>query len=299
MPFLVFYTQAAFLAAAYGGLRPDSSPVWQSSALGQTAVFHMTNAPFPHASRADGFKTAERTFPRDPHYTDDRVAIFIPRHFQPGKRVDLLLYFHGHYNHIAKCIEQFKLREQVAAAGQNVILVCPQGPRDAGDSGGGKLEQPGGLHRLVDEVLDTLAAERKLPHRRLGRVLLAGHSGAYRVIAFGLSVGGLDGNITDVGLLDASYGQLDAFTDWVSGHKKGRLFSIFTDHLADENVALMTRLRKLGQGYELLDAQDAADDTLKSNRILFLHASKLTHDGTVVWLERWLKATARTTPLSP
>ncbi len=271
------------------GLRV-STVSWEPSELGQTAVVEMKNAPYPHASRADGFKNGGKQYPREPHYVDGSVALFVPRGFRAGERTDLLLYFHGHLNNVRRAMAEFRLREQVVASGRNVILVFPEGPKDVPDSGGGKLEEKDGLKRLVDEVLDVLVAERKIPGRSLGRVVLAGHSGAYRVISFCLEHGGLEENVTDVGLLDASYARLDAFVDWVARKRDGRLFSIFTDHLSGENVYMMTHLRKRGVSYELRDEDDVGDDTLRAARVLFVNTTKLSHNETVRWLERWLRS---------
>jgi hypothetical protein len=262
--------------------------------FGQTAVFEMQGAPYPHKSRDKGFKIENKFFPREPHYVDSSVGVFIPKGYQSQESVDLLIYFHGHYNNVRKAMDEFHLREQVIAAGKNVILVFPEGPKDAGDSGGGKLEEPGGLKRLVDEVLDTLDREGKIKSRNLGRLLLAGHSGAYRVISFGLQHGGLEDRVSAACLLDASYDRLDAFVDWVARNPDHRLLSVFTDHLAAENVYMMTQLRKRSVAYDLLDDADATDAVLDRARVLFLHTTRLTHEQTVQWLQRWL----RSVPLS-
>jgi len=269
---------------------PATSIVWEQSEIGLTAIFPMANAPYPHASRENGFTIGDRTFPRDPHYIDNSVALFIPNDYRPAEPVDLLFYFHGHDNNLRKALAQYKLREQVAASRQNVILVFPEGPKDAIDSGGGKLEEPGGLKRLTDEVLDTLATEGKITNKRLGRVLLAGHSGAYRVLSLCLKHGGLEDHVAAVALLDSSYGQLDNFVDWAQRQPEGRLFSIFTDHLAAENVYLMTHLAKRGLAYTLLDEADAGEADIANHRLLFLHTQRLKHDETVSWLEKWLRA---------
>ena len=65
-------------------------------------------------------------------------------------------------------------RNLLGARGKNVILVFPEGPKDAGDSGGGKLEDRDGLKHLTGEVMDFLATEGKVQERALGRVALAG-----------------------------------------------------------------------------------------------------------------------------
>ncbi len=268
---------------------------WEDGELGQTAIVRMRSAPFPHASRADGFKSGDKVFPRDPHYTDNSVALFIPKGYRPEKRTDLLIYLHGHFNNIHRAMFECRLREQVVASGRNVILVFPEGPKESPDSGGGRLEEEGGLKHLVEEALDVLVAERKIPGKELGRVALAGHSGAYRAIAFCLERGGLEDHVGPVCLLDASYGLLDNFVDWLAGNQDARLFSVFTAHLADENVYLMTHLRTLKVSYELLDEEDASEAIIQRARVAFVNTQKLNHNETVRWLERWLRAS----PLPP
>ncbi len=265
---------------------------WVKSDLGEMLITPMANAPYPHESRKDGFRNGNKFFPRDPHYVDNSVALFIPRGYKPGDSVDLLFYWHGHSNNIRGALTLYKLRERIVASGKNVIMVFPEGPKDAADSGCGKLEDKDGLKHLADEVLDRLAADGKIRTRKLGRVLLAGHSGAYRVMAFCVKQGGLEDHLTDVALLDSSYGQLDFFIDWLAHRSTARLFSIFTDHLAPENAYLMTHLRQRGIKSELAAEQYATDDLVRNSRVIFLYAEKLDHNGTVVWLQRWLAATS-------
>jgi hypothetical protein len=265
---------------------------WVVGDTGETLIVPMANAPYPHESRKDGFKSRDKVFPRDPHYVDNSVGIFIPKGYKGGEATDLLFYFHGHSNNIRKAFDMYKLREQIAASGKNVIAVFPEGPKDAGDSGCGKLDEKNGLKRLADEVLDRLAADGKIKSRKLGRVLLAGHSGAYSVISLCLQFGGVEEHISDVCLLDAAYAQLDGIVDWVARRSTGRLFSIFTDHLAARNVYLMTHLRQRDIRCELLAEQDAKAPIVRDSRAIFLYAEKLDHNGTVQWLQRWLAGTS-------
>ncbi len=93
---------------AVGCCGAAAGPVaWESSELGQTAILPMKNAPYPHASRAEGFKIENQFFPRDPHYVDNSVALFIPKGYRPEKRTDLLVYFHGHLNNIRKALVDY------------------------------------------------------------------------------------------------------------------------------------------------------------------------------------------------
>ena len=263
---------------------------WEASELGQTGIFQMDNAPYPDESRSEGFKIKDRFYPREPHYIDNSVALFIPRGYRPSKKIDLLYYFHGHGNNIRGSLEQFQLRQQVMTSDKNVILVFPQGPKDAGDSGGGKMESAGGLKRLTEEVLQVLRDEGKIDaEARLGKIVLSGHSGAYRVISFCVEHGGLEDHLSEVYLLDSSYARLDQFVDWVARNRRARLLSVFTDHLADENVYLMTHMARAGVRYRLMVDEDATDRILERNRVVFLHTEKLKHNETVQWLARWLR----------
>jgi len=79
-------------------------------------------------------------------------------------------------NSVRKAIVDYKLREQIVASGRNVILIFPEGPKDATDSAGGKLEDPDGLKHLIEESLAALHTAGNIEHERLGRVLLTGHS---------------------------------------------------------------------------------------------------------------------------
>jgi hypothetical protein len=262
---------------------------WEKSDEGETAFVPMKSAPYPHPSRENGYTYKNVMFPREPHYADSTVGLFIPRTFSPRPKVNLLVYLHGWGNNVRKAISEYKLREQIVASGQNIILVFPEGPRDASDSGCGKLEDKDGLRHLVIESLAALHSAGKIDHEKLGHVLIAGHSGAYKGLACCADHGGLDGELTGVCLLDSSYGNLDMFVTWVLKHPQGRFFSIFTDHLAAENVYLFTHIQKPGEHCTLYIDSDANDTLLTRSRTLFLHTETLKHDETVRWLERWLR----------
>jgi hypothetical protein len=249
----------------------------------------MESAPFPHPSREKGYTYNKTTFQREPHYSDSTVGLFIPRGYHQTPKVNLLLYLHGWSNNVRKAIAEYRLREQVVASSQNVILIFPEGPRDASDSGCGKLEDKDGLKNLVEASLATLHAAGKIDSEKIGHVLIAGHSGAYRGLACAADHGGLDTELMGVCLLDSSYGNLDMFVNWAHKHPERQFFSIFTDHLAAQNVYMFTHLQKAGEHCSLEIDTDATDDLLAKQRTLFLHTETLTHNETVRWLERWLR----------
>ncbi len=259
----------------------------ENSMFGRTTFYQMDNAPYPDTSRAEGFIRGNDIYPPEIHYSDPSVAVFIPGHFRTENDINLLFYFHGHNNNVRKSLEKFDLRQMVAESERNVILVFPQGPKDSRDSGCGKLEVENGFKNLVIEVLDSLKADGVINQSFVNRILLSGHSGAYLVIGQILKQGGLTDIIKEVYLLDATYAQLVIFENWVSDDPGVRLRSIFTDHLAPENVTLMKNLSRRNVPYKLLAEEVVVAGDLE-NRILFLHAVNLTHGETVGWLGRFL-----------
>ncbi|MDK2971247.1 MAG: hypothetical protein PWP23_1002 [Candidatus Sumerlaeota bacterium] len=293
---LLFALLSLLVLAAYAAAdeEPASTPapgVEGVSPLGETFIVPMENAPYPHSSREEGFTNSSgKHWPKDPHYTDSSVGFFVPAGFRAGERVDLLFYFHGHGNSVRESFETMHLREMVAASGRNVIFVFPEGPKNAGDSGGGKLEDPGVFALLVDEVMAELDKRGIAPGAKPGRILLSGHSGAYRVISYILEHGGMEANIEEVYLLDASYARTEQYSAWAARNSGARFVSIFTNHLAARNVEIMTQLTKSGTEYAVVAHPDLSEQILLENRVLFVHTQDLDHNGTVGTLETWLSS---------
>ena len=218
--------------------------VWEKSDLGETAFVPMKAAPYPHPSRDKGYTYNKTDFSTRPALLRQHRRPVHSARVPPYAKVNVLVYLHGWSNNVRKAIAEYKLREQIAASGQNIILIFPEGPRDATDSGCGKLEDKDGLKQLVEESLATLHAAGKIDHETIGHVLIAGHSGAYKGLACCADHGGLEAELAGVCLLDSSYGNLEMFVNWVQKHPKGRFFSIFTDHLSAQNVYLFTHMRE-------------------------------------------------------
>lgn len=263
---------------------------WETDARGQTLLATFENAPYPHASRAEGFTRADKTYPAAEHYMDSTVAVFIPTGWRDTAAPDLVFYFHGHGNTVRQSLEEAGLREQVVASGKNVILVFPQGPSKAGDSGCGKLEDPDGFKKLTQEVMDRLHADGKTAATAPGRVILSGHSGAYKVIGKGLQHGGLEDHISEVFLLDASYGELESYAAWMQRHPDGRFLSVFTEHLAPENVEIMAMIDLAGLDYRLLKEDKVSEEIVRTTPRLFLHTTTRDHNAARALLGPWLKA---------
>lgn len=256
------------------------------SALGTIIVTTSSHTMFPHPKRANGHVYEGKTYPADPHYSDQSVVLFVPKGFRPGKTTDLVFYFHGWRNDVDRTLATFRIAEQVAASGVNAVLVLAEGPRDAPDSFGGKLEEAGVFSSLVADVLATLKERGVIEKPRPGSIVLAGHSGAYRVISFILLRGGLTENLREVYLFDALYGQVEKYAWWV-GHSRGRLVVIHTPEggTRPQTLDFLDDLRAWGIPFAAIPESAVTAEILRKNRLVFIE-SPLPHDDVVAAKEQ-------------
>lgn len=238
----------------------------------------LATAPFPHPERAAGHTYKGQLYAAETHYRDNTVGLFVPPGFQPGPRVDFVVHFHGWFNHVAKVVTQYRLGEQFTASRRNAVLVVPQGPRDAPDSFGGRLEEPGAFGRFMADVLAALRTDPRFARAELGNIILSGHSGGYRVMSFIVAQGGLADRIREVWLFDALYGGTENFVAWQES-TGGRLLDIYTDHggTKEETENLMADLKRRGRPFLAATDTDAKPADLRAARIVFLHTD-LAHD---------------------
>jgi len=218
-------------ASADGAFVPFSPRVRTSArdARGVTLWLELDKAPFPAPNAG---------------YKDRTVIVFVPHHFRCGRgdSVSMLVHFHGHGTTADKALVSHELREQLFDSKQNAILVVPQGPVNSADSSCGKLEQPLGLARMLDELLEVMAtpdarealARTAIPRgAHVGTVCISAHSGGYHAAAMCVKHGGVE--INEVFLFDALYNEADVFKAWViagkgrPSHTRHKLVSYFTE----------------------------------------------------------------------
>lgn len=240
---------------------------------GRLIVASFGTAPFPHSSRAAGYQYKGEFFPADDHYADRTVALFIPKGFREAAQVDFVVHFHGWRNTVAGSLEQFKLIEQFAASGRNAVLLVPAGPHNAPDSAGGKLEEPDGFRRFMDEALTTLRQRAGFAQTNFtaGGIILSGHSGGYKVMSAILGRGGLTAQMREVWLFDALYAQTDKFLAW-SEKPGGRLINIYTDGGGTKirTEEMMSVLKQRGTSFLATTDRAVTMPELTANKFVFL-----------------------------
>lgn len=247
-----------------------------------TLIFNtFTTAPFPHPARAQGHWYHSRFYSAAEHYSDSTVAMFVPKNFRVSQKVDFVVHFHGWGNTVAGTLPGYRLIEQFADSGKNAILIVPEGPYDAPDSFGGKLEDTNGFKNFMGEAVKTLKNSGVLPgtHFRLGNIIISGHSGGYHVMAAILDHGGLSDKIKETWLFDALYGGTEDFVAWQK-KENGRLLDIYTDHggTEEETGNLMAAYRKDGVSIFAAEDTNATPQELETNKIVFLHTDMVHND---------------------
>jgi hypothetical protein len=246
--------------------------------LGRLIFTNFASAPFPHPLRAQGHSYQDQSFSAAEHYQDSHVALFVPKDFHAGPEVDFVVHFHGWRNSVSNALVKYRLPEQFAASHRNAILIVPQGPLNAPDSFGGRLEDADGFKRFMAEALEVLRQQGVLTYSRIGRIILSGHSGGYEVISAILAQGGLTQKISEVWLFDALYAKTERFALWFD-HQPGRFIDLYTEHggTKEETQALMAALTGNRLHYFSGDETNASADDLRNNHLVFLF-SELPHD---------------------
>lgn len=248
--------------------------------LGNIYRFELRNAPFPHQDRTNGYIRNDKLYSAEEHYSDSTTLVYIPKYFTLGKKIDVVVYFHGWNNNVDSMITQFDLVKQFYDSGLNAILIMPEGPKNAPDSFGGKLEEEGVFSKFMNETLDSLS--RKLNTTvGLGNITLAGHSGAYRVIAYILMRGGLTEKISKVILFDGLYADVEKYSYWLD-HYNGNFIDIYTPDGGTKRKSenLMECLDAWNIPFKFVTEDELTDSILRNNRIVFI-ASQLKHNEVV------------------
>ncbi|HVS98171.1 MAG TPA: hypothetical protein VHE54_16860 [Puia sp.] len=240
--------------------------------------FTSTHNCFPDTARDGGHLDGDHIFqPRKDHYDDSSVLLVVPRSYKPKQKIDLVFWYHGWHNNIDTALRFYGLARQFAASQVNAVLVLPEAGKNVADSYGGKMNQKGMFRLLVADVMAQLKKRHLAPaNAEPGHILLAGHSGAFLVIANILDNG--EQPISEVYLFDALYSHVPSFMNWIGKDTANRHFVHWftnkgggTDEVSD---TMMLRLKEKSWPFRLVDESAVTPAVLQTNKILFIHSPR-------------------------
>lgn len=238
-------------------------------------IFHIqsSHTAFPDTGRAKGHIYDKVLYTQAEHYNDSTVLIIAPKKLDAKKTVDLIFWFHGWRNNVDSAAAFYQLTRQFIASHQNAVLILAETARDAPDSYGGKLENQGVFKALVADVLTGLKKQKLIGKNcQPGHILLGGHSGAYRVMAYILQNGQMP--VDQVMLFDALYANTAQFTAWVKADSAHRFSQIYTDHggTVGESQNMVKLLGQEHIAYTETEETNLTAQQVKANRLLFIHS---------------------------
>ncbi|MFI5162159.1 MAG: hypothetical protein ACHQHN_12845 [Sphingobacteriales bacterium] len=249
------------------------------SAFAQNAdnavVFHINSShtSFPDTGRAKGHLYDKVLYTTADHYQDSTVLIIAPKNLDAKKKVDLIFWFHGWRNNVDSAAVRYQLTRQFLASKLNAVLVLAETAKDSPDSYGGKLENTGVFKALVAEVLNGLRSKQLISKNcEAGHIILAGHSGAYRVMARIIQNGQMP--VDETILFDALYAETEKFMAWIKADKAHRFIDIYTDHggTDDETRGMMKLLDTAGIRYVSTEEKAITPKLLQANRLVYIHS---------------------------
>ncbi|KAA9039491.1 hypothetical protein FW778_11780 [Ginsengibacter hankyongi] len=234
---------------------------------------------FPDTGRSKGHVYNNVLYSAAEHYSDSSVIIIAPKNFHLKKKIDMIFWFHGWGNNIDSALVRYGLSRQFDESRTNAVLVLAETAKDAPDSYGGKLEQENVFKGLVGDVLQKLKNEKVItPRCNTGHVVLAGHSGAYRVMANILQNGNVP--VDEVILFDALYADTDKFLKWITSGKDHRFIDLYTDSggTFDNSKEMMRQVNDLKIPPDSLEEQDVSPEIMRENKVIFIHTSHAHND---------------------
>lgn len=240
-----------------------------------------SDAPFLNISKGDrrGHRSySGRVYWQDETYSDSRVLVHVPEHFDVRKPGVIVVFFHGNGATLERDVRDRQLvPKQITDSGANVVLLAPQMAVDAADSSAGKFWQAGGFKRFMEESANHLARLTGDPNSARAfanmPIVIVGYSGGFLPTAWSLEVGGISDRVRGVVLLDAVYGEMDKFASWIESHRSGFFVSAYTRYTARRDRELMSLLRQKG-----ISVSEDMDGPLRPGSVVFVETGEgITH----------------------
>lgn len=242
--------------------------------------FSSSHTSFPDLARAAGHTYDKILYTAAEHYSDSSILVAVPSQIKVGKHIDIIFWFHGWRNNIDSAASNFELIEQFLASHRNAILVLPETTKNAPDSYGGKLEQQNTFKLLLRDIISKLKKQKIISRKtKPGNIVLAGHSGAFRVMAYILQNGGEE--VKQVVLFDGLYSQVDKYTAWIQADTSHRFINLYTNKGGGTDEVSATMMKGLGEkniAFINPEEKDTNGTMLKTNQVIFIYSLKEHND---------------------
>ncbi len=256
---------------ANGAAFAQSTRALAPVAVAKTALVPFDNSPFPYRGDVpeknkpflDAVEGERRghlaprggVYWEDLTYSDRRSLLHIPRGFDPRRPALIVVFFHGNEVTLTRDVrKRQQVPRQVAQSGLNAVLVAPQFAVDALDSSAGRFWEPGVFKQYLAESAERLTRlhgdERVRATFDRAPVVIAAYSGGYHPLAFILQSGAVDERLRGIILLDAPFGDLEKFADWLAGKPQAFFVSAHGKATREENVLLQRLLTERGVEFQ-------------------------------------------------
>ena len=182
------------------------------------------------------------------------ALVYLPRGFDPGKPVNLMIYNHGWNTTAGKSYRDAKLGEQMAGAPANTVLIVPEWQQSPGAESGrqGNLSKPGMYAGMLQEILDKTPGLQGKKLKDIENIGIISHSAGYNPTEKMLADGTLGPKVKSLTLLDSAYnpagmeGWLRANAPALARGEK-RFTNIFNDTTGESQMQLKTIKAILGE----------------------------------------------------
>jgi hypothetical protein len=142
------------------------------------------------------------------------------------------------------------------------------------------MEQADVFKHLLNDVLKHLQTSEIIPLKsNSGNIILAGHSGAYRVIAYMLQNVAVD--VKEVDLFDTLYSETDKFMQWIKKDTANRFVHLYTNTgggTDEVSVKMMKELKDQKISFMFDEETDMNTSLLRSATIIFIHSTREHND---------------------
>jgi hypothetical protein len=254
--------------------KQPAPPQSQPQAQNKTKLVEFEMSPFPYeginpatgkpfinvdeTGRRGRMNARGHVYWEDETYSDQRVLLHIPRGFDIRKPGTIIVFFHGHGAAIDRDVrDRQRIAEQISQSGANAVLVAPQMAVKAADSSAGIFWEQGMFAQFLNEASEQLA----LLHGGLGMtrlfdkmpVMIVAYSGGYLATAWAVYHGGANDRMKGVVLLDALYGEMDKFENFILKNRKAFFVSAYLGSTRARNLEMQRMLgaQNLGVANEL------------------------------------------------